>query len=398
MTKLPTKNCVAAVALSLLAPISASAEGPLQLTLSGASTYDSNVASLPSSTDPKTILGGTDLADTIKQASAGANLLLPLGRQRFAFGADISRYFFEQYTSLNHTDAHAAADWRWEIGSWVRGSLSHSRDRQQTSFAYNQGGSPDTRNLSATQFQMEIKPLPDWRAIGELGYFEENHAIPALQVYDRDTTSGSLELRYETPLGNALGTRLKLGRYHLPNPQQIAAASIDNSYHDSAVSAFYQAQFTAASQTWLEGGFQKITHAKNASQDFSGWTARATYRWTIPITSFALDTWRNVDTLSNEAASFVVEKGVSFEPHWALTRKIGTELKLARLWRQRAGGASLNMGLRQDTANSAKFGLRYDPSDVIRLALVLESEQLKSNDPNAEFNDKKLSLQLRAQF
>jgi len=384
--------------LTLLAPIAATAEQPVEFNAGLASTYDSNVPRLPSATDPAPILGTSGKADTLNQASAGVKAELPVGRQRFLFGADANRYFYSQFTGLDHTDTHVAADWQWRVGHPFRGDLSHTRDSQQTSFAYNQGGDPDTRQLNTTQFQIEAAPAPDWRAIAELGYSEENHALATMQVYDRDTLRGRLELRYETPLGNALGMRAQYGRYHLPIPQQIAGAMIDNSYRNSALIASYQGQFTALSLVNLEGGYEQISHSELTGRDFAGWTGRLSYRWTSPVTSVTTQAWRSVDTLSNEAASFVIEKGVSIEPRWALTAKISTELKLSRQWRQRAGDPSGTADLRRDTANLGRIAVSYDATDKIRLALASEVEQRKSNVAAAEFDDRQISLQLRVRF
>jgi|GEM_PF-6882397 len=388
-------NRAAILLLTLLAPLSATAEQPIEFIAGLTSTYDSNVPRLPGSADPSPIPGIAKTSDTINQANVGVKAQLPVGLQRFIFGADASRYFYRQFTGLDHTDTHAALDWQWRVGHPFRGALSHTCDNQQTSFAYNQGGPPDTRRLNSTRFQIEVTPAPDWRTTLELGYSEENHALDNMQVYDRDTLRASAELRYETPLGNALGSRVRQGHHHLPTPQLIGSALIDNSYRNTALTAFYQGQLTAVSAIGLEVGYESISHDKLASRDFAGWTGRSSYRWTTPITRVITQAWRSVDTVSNEAASYVIEKGVSIESRWAVTLKISTEMKLLRQWRQRAGDSSGTEELRRDTANLGRIAVNYDATDKIRLAFAFDAEQRKSNVASAEFDDRQFSLQLR---
>lgn len=384
--------------LTVLAPITATAEQPVEFTAGLISTYDSNVLRLPDFVDSAPIFGTDKKADTLNQVNAGVKVELPVGRQRFLFGADARRYFFGRLTGLNHTDTHAGLDWQWRVGHPLRGQLSHARDSQQTSFADNQGSKPDTRRLHNTQFQIEVAPAPDWRTIAELGYTEEDHALPSMQAYDRDTRHARLELRYDTPLGNALGTRARYGRHHLPIQQQIGSARVDNSYRTTALTAFYQGQLTVVSLITLEGGYEQISHDELASRDFAGWTGRLSYRWSNPITRVTTQTWRSVDTLSNEAASFVIEKGISIEPLWSITPKISFEAKLSRLWRQRAGGPSGTAALRRDTANVGRSAVNYDATDTIRLSCAVEVEQRKSDVAAAEFEDRQISLQVRVLF
>lgn len=153
--------------LTVLAPITATAEQPVEFTAGLISTYDSNVLRLPDFVDSAPILGADKKADTLNQVNADVKVELPVGRQRFLFGADARRYFFGRLTGLNHTDTHAGLDWQWRVGHPLRGQLSHARDSQQTSFADNQGSKPDTRRLHNTQFQIEVAPAPDWRTIAE---------------------------------------------------------------------------------------------------------------------------------------------------------------------------------------------------------------------------------------
>lgn len=367
----------------------ASAETSTELRAELVHSYDSNVPRL--SHDDK---GAETNADSIEHISAGGVVRLNIARQRIDFDAEASRYFYHRLTHFNHTNTRAELRWQWELGHTLQGTLAHSQDVQLTSFTSNQGNTPDRRRIGQTQFLIDYSPHPDWHIVSDTRLQTERHTLLNLQTYDRDTFFEKFETRFQTPPGNFLGVRASHANNALPK------GSPDNSYQNNAFVGIYQTQFSAISRLNVDGGYQRITLKNNslAGRNFSSWTARATYEWTGHIHKINLETWRHVDPLSNEAANFVIEKGITLTPRWDITSKVDTEVSLSRLWRQRPKDPGDPLSSRQDNIHTERITLNYATTRNITLALSLEREARRSNIDFADYEYYQVNLRLLGKF
>lgn len=384
--------------IGALAALPAAAEQPIEFHAELTHTYDSNVPRLSSRVDPLASLGTPATSDTVDRILAGAAAQVTLGRQRLLVDADASRYFYNRFSGLDHTDARGTLNWEWELGHAWSGTLGHARDAQLTSFSVNQSPTPDRRHRNQSQLRASYVPHPDWRISGEVRYLEETHALPVMQVYDRDMTSEMIELRYQTPLDNALGARAVHSNNRLPNRQTIGNTLIDNSYKNNVLTGFFNGRLTNNSRVALELGYQRVSMAELSSRNSSGWTGRASYSWTRLPTSFNLEVWRGIDTVSNEAASYVIEKGIRGGPRWEITPTLRSELLVVRQWNDRAGELSGRAQLREDRVDLARLSLTWEATKSVELGLSVETERRRSNELFAEYDYYLASVLLRARI
>ena len=361
--------------------------------------YDNNPYRLSNQVDNAVTLGTASRSDTIDRLNIGASADFERSLQRFTLQGDVDKYLYGQFSNLNHNNINAQSDWLWQFGRAWSGTVGYLWNKQQVGFDQSRGLQPDNRLRRQAHFEIKTLPTSNLQLRLSVNHTEERHSLVSMEIYNRNTLHTAAEVRFQTPLGNAVGVQTLLSDSDLINPQLISNTAVNNSYTTRGLLAFYVGQWTAASQVRLEGGYKNVKQVQLKERDFSGWTTRGGYRWSSAITAVTVEAWRDLDLLSTQAASYMLAKGIKVVPVWTITAKTSAEATLSRSWRTWAGAPpSTTEYSRDDTLNKMKLALNYVPYDKVDTRIGLETGRQISNISSVDYNYRVVSLQVSVRY
>lgn len=378
-------------------------------------TYDDNLFRISDSVDAQRLqqlIGGTKRSDTVSTTNAGLTFDKLLRRQNLHADLSYNINRYSHYSTLDYNGLRAHANWGWQLGNYLKGSLTYERSRTLIDFG---SLNPDDRgSVRDINTYDRLYASADWwfhpeYSIGA-GYSHSNSSYSSVQrqasEYDADAVE--LNAKFQPKTGNLIGLSLRQTKGNYPNRQDSPGqgATVDNSFDQTDTEVNGNWRLTGQSRVFGRLGYTTRTHEQVTQRDFSGVTGRLTYDWALEgKTSVSLSLRREIGAVEDIDAAYVLTNGISLSPVWNPTSKISLSAKYDWSKRRYEGdpfrviGSSPSLqSVRKDTVNAASISGTYLPLRSLLLSLTLLHERRTSSRELADYRDNLASLSARFSF
>lgn len=362
------------------------AGGPTELWLQGGAMRDDNILRLESA--PR--------SDSVMRLGGGLrHTQRVIGRQSLGVEARADYYMFDRFDDLDHLAYSALADWGWELGNKLAGSIALGRERRLTDIGETQSAVRDMVTATRLTGTAGYLVTPRVRLRGGLAGARTERSRRA----DAETRSASASaaLEYVSPLGNTLGVEARGSDGDAPVDEEIIGiALVNNDFEEREVALV--ATYAVGPRLRADGRLGRTTrkYSELPSRDFEGTTWRFGGEW-FPAnkTGLALSFYKVPRSIIDIAASHVIAKGVSFGPSWAPTAKTVVSLRLVREDREYQGDPRLALGLeplREETVDGWRLGLGWEPQRHWEVSAALDGGKRDSNVAGRSYDYTALSF------
>jgi hypothetical protein len=320
-------------------------------------------------------------ADTVTRVGGGfRHVQRVIGRQNLRVEARADYYRFEQFDDLNHLAYSGLADWRWEIGNELSGSILVGRERRLVDLGETR--SPERGMVTATRLSATggylVTPSLRLRA-GLAGTTAERSGVE-----NEETSATSLigGVDYVSPLGNTLGVEARDtdgdARF------EVIAGAVDNDFREREIALV--GTYAIGPRLRAEGRVGRTTrrYGDIADRDFDGTTWRLGAEW-LPgnKTRLALEFYKEPRSVIDISSAHVVLKGISFGPSWAVTSKLVVSARLLREQRTFEGDPLIALApdspLREEDTRVLRFGIGWEPLRHWQAGLAVDRGERESN-------------------
>jgi hypothetical protein len=311
------------------------------------------------------------------------------GRQRLAVDARADYYTYQDFSELNHLAYSGLADWRWEIGNDLSGSIALARERRLIDLA--EIRSPRRSLITATRLAAtgayRLGPSVRLRAGAATARAERDDA-PETETRGNTATLGA---DYVSPLGNTIGIEARGTDGDAPVSEEVfGVALVNNDFREREVALV--ATYALGERLRADGRFGRTTrkYTELPGRDFEGNTWRLGAEW-LPgaKTSLVLDVFKAPRSIIDVSAAHVLVKGVSFGPSWAATAKLVFSARLLREERIFEGDPEIVVApgtpLRDETTNALRFGIGWEPQRHWQVGLALDHGKRDSNIADRDY-------------
>jgi exopolysaccharide biosynthesis operon protein EpsL len=306
-----------------------------------------------------------------------------VSRQRILLDAQIEHQEFDRFSILNHDPYRLGAAWKWVAGPQWSGDIGYSRRRYLANLGEIQAPIKDLITEDRAFASAGYMVTPRWRVRGAADWTEWDHSDPTRITLDNRTTSVTAGLDYVTPPGNSVGGQVKYSEGEFPNQQVVAGSFVDNRFKEWETSAVAHWAVTGKSVLDARLGYTSREHDQVPQRDFDGATGRLSYDWFVgPKTPLNFSLWREIQSVAEVSASYVLNTGWSIGPSWAPTEKLVFHAKYLREDRDYRGdpGFILTGGpQREDTLKGISLAAGYAPRRNIELAVSVVRGDRDSN-------------------
>jgi exopolysaccharide biosynthesis operon protein EpsL len=379
----------------------------LHLFVYGGAYRDSNLFRLPAS--------GTPQSDTWLRLGVGLRADVPVSRQRFTLDAQIDDNRFDKFSQLNNTGTRARGTWLWEAAGNLSGDLGVAREHAMAGFGQVQAITTNemtqTRGFGSANWMI----TPSWRLRGAFNAQEFEAENSARAMFNNEQTDVIVGVDYVSGLENSIGVQMRDSRGEFPNQQVVTPAgvtTISSHYKEREPAIAVHYNLGGKSSVDARLGHTKRTHEQLPARDYKGSTGSVTFHWT-PTPRIMLDATAyretrafvtsalgTVLTTIDSAASYVVARGIRFEPRWALTNEITLQLQLLEERDTFKADPTLPIGSpeREDKFRAGVIGAGWSPLRALLLTLSFERGKRTSNIVNRDFKYDAVSLNARWTF
>lgn len=311
-----------------------------------------------------------------------------IGRQTLVVDARADYYSFDRFDDLDHLAYSAAADWRWELGNKLSGSIALGRERRLADLSETQSAVRSIVTGTRLTGSAAYLVTPSVRLRGGLGGAVTERSTRA----DAETraASGLAAVDYVSPLGNTVGVELRAADGDAPVDEEIIGiALVNNDFKEREVAL--AATYAIGPRLRADGRVGRTTreYTELPSRDFEGTTWRVGGEW-LPgnKTSLALAFYKEPRSIIDIAAGHVIVKGVTFGPSWAPTAKLVLSLRLLREAREFQGDPRFALGgpLRDETIDGWRFGVGWEPERHWQVGLALDGGKRDSNFAGRDYD------------
>jgi hypothetical protein len=344
-------------------------------------SYDSNLLRLDDDA-PLTV----DRSDRYATLSAGFDSDIAVSQQLFELSGVLYRSMFDSHDELDYTGANAAAIWNWTTGGLVTGKAGYTFKRSLRSFA-NQltlQRIKEIRTENRFLGSVEVDLPGNWRlgASGDLA--DISFSAGKSLALKRNTAGATID--YVSRAGNVLGLGAKLinGDYD---------ANTTRDFDEYTVGPALQWQLTAKTRINANVGYTNHDVADPARLDHDDITGRVVVKIGDPKQSaVTAAAWREVSNLGDEIAEFALVQGISIEPFWQLSSRVGLHLHAGYEDRDFKGiGADAE---RQDDVFTGGALADWALSPKITLSLGVNAERRASTRVLQDYDFSEVQLQI----
>jgi len=368
----------------------------------GGVLYDNNVFRLSDGVDPQPIIGTTNRADTIGRYGAGLKADIPVSQQHFRLDAQVERLDFSRFDVLDHTAYRADAAWKWAAGPQWGGEIGYGKRRFLASLAELQTLTKDLVTEDHAYAGAGFRFTPRWRVRAGLDSFEWDHSDPTQTTLNNRTNAGTVGLDYVTPGENSVGLQFKYSEGDYPNRQVVAGSTVDNNFKEYESSAVAHWIVTGKSVLDARLGYSMRRHDQLPQRDFDGMTGKLSYDWFVaPKTVLNFAAWREIRSIEDVSASYVLSHGWGFGPAWAPTSKLVFQAKYVRDYRDYQGDPGFVLTgapQREDRFRGIYLAAGYAPLRNVQLSLGVERGVRDSNIFGKNYDYEAVMANVRAQF
>jgi hypothetical protein len=306
------------------------------------------------------------------------------GRQTLRLAGEVDGYLYNHFSEIDNLGYGATAEWLWELGNDLSGTLGVSRRRYQRSLAFLQAPIRDMITETHYVANGAYRLGPSFRVRAGADWVNTDLSLGTQN--ELRTTSGVVGLDYVTGLGNTLGVEYRKTRGNAPVSQLVdpLGVFVDNSFdqHTVALTAGYVNPF------FRLGGYlgrTKRTYSQIAGRDFDGSAWRLNADWIVtPKTALGFETYNEPQSLIDLAATHVVTRGIAFGPGWAPTAKLSFSARVMREKQDYSGdpGTALAPGtfpLRLEIVRNLRLGAYWEYTRQIHWTFAIDHGTRESN-------------------
>jgi len=358
----------------------------------GGSLYDSNVFRFSGEDEARAQTGSTNMSDIISRGGAGLRARIPVSLQTMRFSGWLERDHYNRFDQLNHNAADADAAWDWQAGRRFSGTLDAGYSRGIRSFDENQTVEKDLRTGRRASADAGMRFANDWKALVGADWHSTNY--DQSDNLDRRVTTTFGELQYLSLRNTRLGLRAEHTIGNVDQTETLPNGSIaSDDYSQNQYSAVVG--WEGSSKSYLKGrlGYTQRNYDDIPARDFGGVTARATYHWQPTVlTGFRFSAWRELQSLDDQIATYVVSRGASVEPIWKPTTWITVRGRLAAETRDFQGDRTGAGGSdREDKVRTVGVGIDYALRRNLALSLDAKHEFRNSNVDQSDYDYDQIS-------
>jgi exopolysaccharide biosynthesis operon protein EpsL len=368
--------------------------------LAASRTLDDNVFRLAPATDPNLVIGSPEKGDTSTATTFSFAADKAIGRQRLKLDTRISTVRYDRFRLLDHEPNDLKAAWLWQFGNRLRGELSASHRQSLSGFG---DFRTPVKNIATNESgfgSLYLRVGADWEAFVSATGSDATNSNGAQLTSNSRSEAMDTGLRYTPASGNWLSVRLRKLDVSYPNRQTTAGTGVDNSYRQNDIEADGAWQLSGASRIDGRLGQTRRTHSEVSARDYSGVTGRISWDWQpTGKTLINLAAKREIGGNSDELATYVVTRRLTFAPSWMPTAKTRLQLSLERSLRSFAGDPGFvltTLPKREDDIRSASLSASYAPHRSLLFSISLNDEKRDSNYPGLVYNDR--TTYVSAQF
>ena len=356
--------------------------------------------------------GSSPRSDTIYTTYAGITFDKLLSRQQLHADLSYNINRFSQFSALDYNGLRANANWGWQFGNYLKGTLSYERNRQLIDFgSLNPEDRSSVRDVNTYD---RLYASADWWFHPEYSFgagysrTSSSYSSAERQASEYDANAVEINAKFQPKTGNLIGLSLRQTKGNYPN-RQVAVdpstgailATVDNSFDqtDSEVNGDWR--LTGQSRVFGRLGYTTRSHEQIPQRDFSGMTGRLTYNWALEgKTNLNVTIRREIDAVEETNASYVLTNGISVNPVWNPTAKISLSAKYDWSKRRYQGDPdrTSDQPIRKDTVNTASISGTYLPLRSLQLSLTLQHERRTSSRALADYSDNLASLSAQFSF
>jgi exopolysaccharide biosynthesis operon protein EpsL len=399
---MPHWNTRAAVPLlaALLAPLPAAAllNDRVEVFAAENVTYDSNVFRLSPSLDPRTTIGHDQRSDWVSTTSLGANLDVPWSLQRFQASYSWFTNRYHRFRELDF-DGHAGrAAWLWSVTPHLTGDLGYTDTQALANFA-NILGVRDRDILRTKQGFADAVwfPMATWRIHGGAAEVQQRHDNEGQRLNDIDSTTGVAGVSYVTAADDRLGIEGRVEHGRTPH-DDLRGGPFDNSYRQRSLGVV--GHWIATGHSTVDGRVDEVKreYDQAPSRDFTGPTFRVAYTWAPTGKLTVVSTvFRDIGPIADvQSASFVLVRGISVKPAWAVTDKVTVGANAEyNIWDYRGDVVNGTFSHRVRTFGGT---VNYRATTKILLSGSYSHEMRTSTVPFADYKDDIFTVTARIGF
>lgn len=359
----------------------------------GGALYDSNLLRFSSDAEAEERLGDSARSDWVSRVGTGALVEWPVSLQALRFQGWLERNRYQRFDELDHTAGDALAAWDWEAGRRWSGTLDAGYARGIARFEELQALEREVRTGGRASADAGFRFLPDWRAVAGARHAQTRYEQRGF--LDRRETLTFAELWYEpTATRSRFGLQVQRTDGDLERRQRLPDGSrVSNDFRQEDAGLLLG--WSGSGKSYLEGwiGYTERRHDERPARDFNGVTGRLTYLWEASVkTSVRLSAWRELQSLDDEIATYVLSHGASVEPIWEATPKVRLRGRLSaanRSFEGAEGTSSADTG-REDDVYAVALGLDYELLRSLYLTVELQHEARDSSVERSDYDYRQL--------
>jgi hypothetical protein len=229
-----------------------------------------------------------------------------------------------------------------------------------------------------------------------------HHSEPIRASLDSRTVSTTLGVDYLTPAGGTAGTQVKYSNGEFPQRQFVAGSLVDNRYDEVEASAVVSGYPGGKSHFDMRIGYTSRRHGQLSQRDFDGMTGRLDFDWT-PTAKILLNAavWREIRSIEDVSASYVLSQGFSLGPRWAPTSKLVFQARWVYEKRDFEGDPGFILAggpAREDRFRGGSLAVGYTPWRNAELALAYERGDRNSNVLGRDYDYDAVSANVKVAF
>lgn len=332
--------------------------------------YDDNLLRLPEGT-PST-------SDNYRTAIAGIQFERPLGRQVFSGSVRASRVSFDKYSALDYNGKDGQANWQWQLGNHLSGSLGASYVQTLTPFTDFHSSEANVRVQRGAHFDGAWRMHPSWQLRTGFTRSRYEYDLSSQRFLDRTEENSELGIDYLLPTGSSIGLQGNHSRGDYPNPLHLGAQVLDQGYTQNEVKFKLFWRLSEQSQLQVLAGHARRDRKLAGGRDASGTNGRLNAIWSpravLRVTGSA---WREFVPFEGSAASYALSKGASLAAQWTLSGKLRADASYKVVKRDFIGfgSSSALAGDTQDSTRSTNLNLSYQLRNNVQLSSSLFQEK-----------------------
>jgi len=199
-----------------------------------------------------------------------------------------------------------------------------------------------------------------------------------------------------------VGGQFKYSEGDYPNRQVVPGGTVDNNFKEYEASAV--AHWAVTGKSGLDGrlGYTSRRHDQVTQRDFDGVTGKLAYDWFVAAkTILNFSVWREIRSIEDVSASYVLSEGWGIGPSWAPTSKLVFQAKYVREDRDYRGDPGFVLAgtaPREDTFRGLNLAAGYSPRRNIELGVAIETGDRSSNTAGRDYDYNAVSANARLRF